>query len=167
MATLFEFLPNSAEFNSASFPQPNIMNASARRAVLTFDAASPQYAMWTFIAPSPLTSPYKVKAVGSMATATTASVMLQFFIEAVPASVGGGACNLSTASYFDSANTTCAIGVPATTGCPFSASLQLVNTGSLGPGDICRLMFGRLATSASDDATGGYQLHAIDFGDNS
>lgn len=163
MATLYNFTPYAAEFNSASFPQPLTVNSTTRVPVLAFDAASPQYAMWSFIAPSGITAPYKVFAQGAMNAATSGSLMFQVFVESVAM---GGTCNIGNASYFDTANSSCAIGVPTTACLPFTASLQLTNTASLGQGQKVRLMIGRNATSGSDDATGAWCLTGVEFRDS-
>jgi len=163
MATLYTFVPNAAEYLSASFAQLTTLNASQRRPVLAYDAGSPEYAQWTAIAPSGITTPFKVFSHGVMATATSGSLMLQFFIEAI---TPGDASDIGSASYWDTANSTCALGVPASAGYPFTASMQLTNTGSLVVGDYFRLRLGRNATSASDDAAGDYYNTALEFRDS-
>lgn len=163
MASRYLLQPNSAEFPGASFAGLTVLSASARQPVLAFDATLNERAIWSGVAVCGLTAPLRVFLRGAMAAATSGSILLRVYVQA---KAPGSACDLNSASYFDTPNTFISVGVPASAGYLFTASGTLTNSASWAVGDSLRFMLERVGTdSGSDTATGDWYLYEGDIRD--
>lgn len=158
MATRFVFLPGSAEFPAATFPQLTLIN---RRPVLAFDASTDELCYWTFVAPQGMTGTLTAVITYMMASATTGSVYWEGILEAVTA---GDATDLDAGTSFGTTNSGNGA-VPATAGYIQQISITLTNTDSIAVADYVRLSINRDANHASDTATGDAFLLACELRD--
>jgi hypothetical protein len=150
--TRFVFLPQSAEFPSANFPQLKTIHSTERRYVLAFDEAMAESAMWTFIAPQGLTGGLSAVVTYCMASATSGKVDFTVEIEAVS---DGDSLDLDAATGYDTANAITAPTVPGTAGYVGQFTCELTNDDGMAAGDLCRLRLTRDATDETNDTASG------------
>lgn len=159
MATRGVYLPETAHFPSANFPQLSQIN---QRPVLAFDSATDESAYWTDIAPQGLTGTLTLIVSYVMASATSGNVVLQAAIEAI---TDGDLVDLDATTSFDTANSSAATAVPGTAGYLDQVAITLTNTDSLAAADYFRLSLNRDADNGSDTATGDLYVLAIELRD--
>ena len=163
MTSRYLLLPNSAEFPGASPAALAALTASGHQPVLAFDAAANERAIWSAPAVSGLTAPLRAFLRGTMVSATTGCILVRVYVQS---KAPGSACDLNSASYFDTANTFTSFAVPASAGYLFTASGTLTNSASWAVGDEMRFMVERVGTdTASDSATGDWYLYGGDIRD--
>lgn len=130
------------------------------RPVLAFDAATDEYAVWTFIAPQGLTN--SLSAVLSLTgnAAGTNSTYWEVSLEAV---TSGDADDLdSTTSYWATVNTG-NVAMPSTQGAMTQLSVTLTNADSIAAGDLCRIKVSRDANNGSDNFAADAYLLAVEL----
>lgn len=162
--TVVSLTPGSADFPASNFPQLSQIDATRRRLVLAYDAATDEAAWWTFAAPQGLTAPITAIITYFMASATSGSVRFECVVEAV---TDGDAIDLDAADSFDATNNAGAT-VPATQGNPDQISIILTNNDSMTAQDMVRVKINRDAdgTTGTDDAAGDCYVTLIEIRDS-
>lgn len=161
MATRFIFVPYSAEFPAANFPQLLLSN---RRPVLGFDAATDEACYWSGIAPQGLTGAITIVITYAMASATTGTVGFQAQLEAI---TDGDATDTDATTSFDTVNNSASTTVPATAGYIDQISITMTNADSIAATDYFRLSLNRDAdgSAITDSATGDAYILAVELRD--
>lgn len=157
MATRFVFLPGSAEFPAATFPQLTLIN---RRPVLAFDATTNETCQFTGIAPVGLTGTLTADVFLMMASATSGDTDWDGSLEAV---TPGDATDLDAGDSFATINSTDNTTVPATAGYMQKITITLTNNDSIAAGDYFRFRLTRDA--ASDTGAGDAYVLAVALAD--
>lgn len=129
---------------------PPVEAGSGRTTHLAFDDTTDEIIYFVFRLPDDYSSGGTFICQYSMASATTAEVVISVEVMAV---TDGDAQDLDSDSY-DTINTSSATTVPATAGHPDEISLTLSNMDSAAAGDYIALRCRRDADNAGDDATG-------------
>ena len=159
MATRAILTPYSAEMPASNFPQLLLSN---RRPALAFDAATPEAAYWTFIAPQGITGPVVAICTYAMVSATSGTTEFEVSVEAI---TDGDATDTDATTSFDSVNTGSAT-VPGTAGYIDQISVTLTNADSIAAGDLVRVQVARDADDGTNDtATGDLYLLAVEIRD--
>lgn len=164
MATRFIFKPFDAELPSANFPQLMTINTTERRAVLAFDAATDEAAMWTAIAPQGWTGTITAVITYCMASATSGTVGLQVSVEAIS---DGDTVDIDSSTSYDTVNNSASTTVPGTAGYIDQISVTLTNNDSSAPADLLRFKVNRDAdgSTITDSATGDLYLLSVEIRD--
>lgn len=125
--------------------------------VVLFDDTTPEGIYWQFRMPSNYSSAPVLKAVYSMASATSGTVEFEASVWAITDGEATG-----TESY-DTANTATET-VPATAGLTSELSITLTNADTVTAGDLVRIKLFRDADDATNDtAAGDLELRAVAF----
>ena len=164
MATRFVFLPHSAEFPSTGFAQLSSIHATERRAILAFDAAADEAAIWTAVAPQGWTGTITAVINYVMASATSGTVGLQVQVEAI---TDADATDLDTATSYDTVNNSASTTVPETAGYMDTISITLTNNDSSAAADLLRFKLNRDGdgSAITDSATGDLYLLSMEIRD--
>src|SRR5512139_1640837 len=113
MATRLILTPNSAEFPSTNFPQLTIINSTARRPALAFDATTSETCYWTALVPQGWTGTVTCVISYCMASATSGGVAFDVAVEAV---TSADALDLDASTSIDTVNAGNDAAVPGTAG---------------------------------------------------
>src|SRR5512139_2482936 len=162
MATRLILTPNSAEFPSTNFPQLTIINATARRPALGFDATTSETCYWTAIVPAGWTGTVTCVISYCMASATSGGVAFDVAVEAIST---GDATDLDATTSFDTVNAGNDAAVPATAGYMEQISITLSNLDSAAAADYVRISLARDVADAADTATGDCYVVAVEIRD--
>jgi len=154
----FNFLPYSAEFPAANFPQLQLVN---RRPVVSFDASTNETCQWTGVAPQGFTGTLNALVYYIMASATADTVDIDISIEAV---TDADTTDLDAGDSFDTVNSQDNTTVPGTAGYMDVITVALSNKDSIAVGDYFRLKLTRDASS--DDATGDMHVLVVELRDD-
>lgn len=164
MATIGVYLPTSAEFGTATYPQLTQVGTSPKRPVLAFDATTGETAYWTGVVPAGFTGTPTAIVYYIMASATTGGVAFDVAVESVTA---GDAVDLDAGASFDSVNGGSDASVQATAGYLDTITCTLTNRDSMAAGDYVRYSLARDVADAADTATGDCYVLALEIRDGS
>lgn len=141
----------------SSNPSQRGYDATTRLPIWNFDAATDWtlYLEGTLPKGITLTSPFKLRCWGWMASATSGNVIDKAAVEAV---TPGDSLDRDASTSFDSENLSTATAVPGTAGYEFTVDITLTNNDSMAAGDDIRIQVGRDADNASDTATGNQKI---------
>ena len=164
MTTQAMWSPLNAEFPTT--PPPNLSVDSQGRHYLGFDAATIEYAVFTFVAPSgiDLTGNQTVRIYWRADTATTGNVIWRAEVEAI---TDGDATDTDAASSYAAPQsvTDAAPGTPAGRITVAEITLSVAQADAMAAGDLVRLRISRNATNASDTMAGDAEVLAVEWDD--
>lgn len=135
--------------SSATAPAPYFLQ-------LAFDAATEEWASWSFRMPADYSSSPVCKVQYKMASATSGDVI---WVAQLAAVTDGDATDVD-AKAFAAANSA-TVTVPGTAGHLDEASITMTNADSVAAGDFVVLRVARDADAAGDTATGDAELVAV------
>jgi hypothetical protein len=150
-------LPGANDYPASNPATPDVLNAVT---VLDFDASTDESVFWTFVMPQTYAGGTLTAYVYyTMSSATSGNVVLQVALEAI--ADGESAASDS----FDTVNNSGQVAVPGTAGLLDVASITLTNKDSVNAGERvrCRLNRDADSTTATDDAAGDLELHAVEI----
>lgn len=150
MAELLSFAPeNFIAAAGTNFPQyVNPMAGGAYRSALAFDTTTSEKCRSMAFTMPAFTGTLTLKVKFCIA-ATSGNVQFRAAVEAV---TSGDAINMNTTTSFDTANSSGAVSVPASTYNPKVFSITLTNNDSVVAGDEATIALDRDVTVASDAA---------------
>lgn len=155
--TIAVLVPGANDFPASN---PATLDALNGVSVLDFDATTDEAAIWTFIMPQAYAAGTLTALIFfTMSSATSGNVVLQAAIEAIADGEAAGA------DSFDTVNNSGQVAVPGAAGTLEVASITLTNKDSVNAGERVRIKINRDAdsTSATDDAAGDLELHAVEI----
>lgn len=159
MALIFPFSPEHLALPAAStnFPQYlNTMLGGAFRSALAFDAATSEKCRSVQF-PMPVFSGALTLKVQFAIAATSGNVQFRAAIEAI---TPADALNVNTTTNFDTANSSGAVSVPASTYNLKEFSIPLTNNDSIAAGDMVTFTLDRDVTVSSNASGDCYILNA-------
>ena len=159
MALIFSLDPDSAQFPSTNFPDPQVVHSTERRRVLAFTAES-QACAWSRKCPAISGS---LTAVVTYSTATETSGTVQWDVAVEADTVGTDSLDTDASTSYDTTNTHTAVTVPGTAGIRGTASITLSNADSLAEGDMVRF---RLTRNTGGSTTGTIYFHDLSIFDS-
>lgn len=164
MAIIYPFAPeNFLAAAATNFPQYLFsMGGGAYRSALAFDSATSEKCRSIAFKMPPFTAPLYLDIMIGIA-ATSGNVQFRAQIEAV---TPADALNTNTTTSFDTANSSGAISVPATTFNTKEIVITLTNNDSIAAGDMVTITLDRDVTVGSN-ASGDCFVYVVSFEDAS